>query len=100
MGCEVSARRPITNSRPPAFVSRETGAAELDLSVDTWDAMVKAGKLPPPVPAGITGATPRWLWEDVKAAMLGKMPKVQSEPEPFFRRISNGPTKERRRGTS
>lgn len=101
MGSDVSARRPITNSRPPSFVSRETGAAELDFSVDTWDAMVREGKLPPPVRTGIAGTTPRWRWKDVEAALGGEVPKrVQSEEEPFFRRINNGQTKERRRGTA
>lgn len=94
-------RRPITDLRPPTFVSRETGAAELDFSVDTWDAMVAAGKLPPPLKTGIAGTTPRWRWKDVEAALGGDVPKrAESEPEPFFRRIGNGQAKERRRGAS
>lgn len=94
-------RRPITDIRPPSFVSRETGAAELDFSVDTWDAMVAAGRIPPPFDMGITGTTPRWRWKDVEGALVGKKPKrAESEPEPFFRRIGNGQGKERRRGAS
>jgi hypothetical protein len=32
-------------SRTPAYVSRETGAAEIGISPATWDAWVKAGVL-------------------------------------------------------
>lgn len=59
----MSARRPIVDARPPTFVSRETGAAELDFSVDTWDAMVAAGKLPPPIRDGL------WWWPDIDRAI-------------------------------
>lgn len=94
-------KRPVFGDRPPAFVSRETGAAELDFSVDTWDAMVAAGKLPPPLKTGIAGTTPRWRWTDVERALAGKPPvSPESEPEPFFRRIERGQAKERRRGAS
>lgn len=36
------------NSRLTAFVSRETGAAELQVSPSTWDAMEECGQLPKP----------------------------------------------------
>lgn len=94
-------RRPITDIRPPSYVSRETGAAELDISVDTWDAMVKAGRIPPPHEAGIAGTTPRWRWADVDAALGGRRKlTVQSEPEPFFRGLRHGQAKDRRRAAS
>jgi predicted DNA-binding transcriptional regulator AlpA len=53
-------------SRPPtpAYVSRETGAALLDISVDTWDAMVKAGRLPKAVEIG--EGLERWRWTEVE----------------------------------
>lgn len=91
----------ITNLRPPSYVSRETGALELDISVDTWDAMVKLGKLPKPRPTGIAGTTPRWKWSEVESALAGK-PVLQPEyePEHFFRGLVNGKAKERGRGTS
>jgi hypothetical protein len=94
-------RKTITNARPPSYVSRETGAAELDMSTDTWDAMVKAGRLPQPLPAGISGTTPRWRWSDVEKALGGSPPVApQSEPEPFFRGLTNGKAKERGRVAS
>ena len=94
-------RRPITDVRPPTYVSRETGAAELDLSVDTWDAMVKAGRLPAPIPTGISGTTPRWRWSEVEQALGGRrVTKAQEEPDLFFRRLSQGQKKERGRGAS
>ena len=94
-------RRPITDLRPPTYVSRETGAAELDMSVDTWDAMVKAGRLPAPLPTGISGTTPRWRWKDVETALGGrKKPKAESQPEPFFRGLADGTNKDRSRVAS
>lgn len=94
----TSRRQPIIDARPPAFVSRETGAAELDMSVDTWDAMVKAGKLPRPVPTGIAGTTPRWRWAEVESALCGTRKKAaECEPEPFFRGLAHGKAKDRRR---
>lgn len=92
--------RPLDPHRPPAYVSRETGAAELDMSVDTWDAMVKAGQIPAPVKVGISGTTPRWRWEDVDAALSGRAQAAIVEPERFFRRRDNGAAKERKRGTA
>src|SRR5688572_12885816 len=86
--------------RPPTYVSRETGAAELDMSVDTWDAMVRAGHLPPAIYVGIAGTTPRWRWADVDAKLSAQGKAAETDPEPFFREHSRGATKERRRGTA
>ena len=38
----------LRGDRTPAYVDRETGAAELLISTDTWDQWVKEGRLPPP----------------------------------------------------
>ena len=37
----------IKLNRTPRYVSRETGAAELEISPETWDRYVKCGRLPP-----------------------------------------------------
>lgn len=67
--------------RPPTFVSRETGAAECEVSVDTWDAMEKAGLLPPRAP-GFPQSTPRWRWADVDARLSGKFnPEIDAAVE-------------------
>lgn len=61
----------LLGHRTPAYVSRETGAAELQISPDTWDQWVKEGLIPPPCdtfPAG----TPRWRWEDVDRKLAGQ----------------------------
>jgi hypothetical protein len=61
----------LRGDRTPAYVNRETGAAELLISPDTWDQWVKEGRLPPPgdtFPAG----TPRWRWEDVDLKLSGQ----------------------------
>jgi len=60
----------LRGDRTPAYVNRETGAAELEISPDTWDQWVKEGRLPPSCdtfPAG----TPRWRWEDVDRRLSG-----------------------------
>jgi len=85
----------IKLNRTPAFVSRETGAAELEISPDTWDSMVDQGLLPKPVSVGIAGTTPRWRWADVDRKLSGK--DETEEAEPFFRGSGNGQTKDRKR---
>jgi hypothetical protein len=60
----------LRGDRTPAYVDRETGAAELLISPDTWDQWVKDGRLPQPCdtfPAGIPG----WRWEDVDHKLSG-----------------------------
>jgi hypothetical protein len=61
----------LRGDRTPAYVDRETGAAELQISPDTWDQWVKEGRLPPPCDTFPSG-TPRWRWEDVDRTLSGK----------------------------
>jgi hypothetical protein len=61
----------LRGGRTPAYVGRETGAAELQISPDTWDQWVKDGTLPSPCEAFPVG-TPRWRWEDVDRKLSGR----------------------------
>ncbi|TGN90890.1 hypothetical protein EOW77_0003385 [Bradyrhizobium yuanmingense] len=61
----------LHGDRTPAYVSRETGAAELQISPDTWDNWVKDGTLPPPCDSFPVG-TARWRWEDVDRKLSGR----------------------------
>lgn len=63
----------LLGDRTPAYVSRETGAAELQISPQTWDNWVKEGFLPPPCDTFPEG-TPRWRWEDVDRKRSGQKP--------------------------
>jgi hypothetical protein len=61
----------LRGERTPAYVGRETGAAELQISPDTWDQWVKDGRLPPACDTFPSG-TPRWRWEDVDRKLSGQ----------------------------
>lgn len=58
-------------TRTPAYVDRETGAAELRISTETWDRWVDEGRIPPASP-GFPPSVPRWRWADVDRRMSGK----------------------------
>jgi hypothetical protein len=60
----------LRGDRTPAYVDRETGAAELLISPDTWDQWVKEGRLPRPCDTFPTGM-PRWRWDDVDHKLSG-----------------------------
>lgn len=57
--------------RVRSYVSRESGAAELDISPQTWDRWVKEGRLPPAAP-GFPESIRRWRWKDVDGRMSGR----------------------------
>jgi hypothetical protein len=61
--------------RPAAYVTRETGAAELAISPQTWDRWVDAGILPPCAP-GFPVDSPRWRWADVDNKLAGRKASV------------------------
>jgi predicted DNA-binding transcriptional regulator AlpA len=84
------------NSRLTAYVSREQGAAELQVSPSTWDEMVDIGQIPKPIRLGRTGSILRWRWNDVDSKLRGGDADTLNH-EQFFRERPNGTTKERRR---
>lgn len=90
----------LRGDRTPAYVDRETGAAELGISPDTWDQWVKAGRIPPASP-GFPAGSPRWRWQDVDARLAGKSGE---DGAAFSARVVNlrghGPKKEKRRGAA
>jgi hypothetical protein len=69
--------------RPPVFVDRETGAAELCVSMETWDAMVLTGELPPAT-LHLRARLPRWRWSDVERRLKRRpRPASQDDSEAF-----------------
>jgi predicted DNA-binding transcriptional regulator AlpA len=86
---------PLT-SRLTAYVSREQGAAELQVSPSTWDEMVACGQLPKPIRMGRMGAISRWRWADVDSALRKDDANPPSQ-EPFFRDRTNGTAKDGQR---
>ena len=68
----------------PAFVSRETGAALLDISGATWDAMAKAGQLPDPCRIGVNATTPRWYWPEVVQWLIDGRKQQGERPHETF----------------
>lgn len=71
--------------RPPSYVCRETGAAELEVSPDTWDRFEADGRLPARAP-GFPESTPRWRWADVDAKLSGK---TETALDPYMTGASN-----------
>lgn len=70
--------RPADRIRPPCYVDRESGAAELCVAPETWDALVVTGELPPAT-VHLRSRMPRWRWADVDAWLSGRRPSVDSE---------------------
>jgi predicted DNA-binding transcriptional regulator AlpA len=85
------------NSRLTAFVSAATGAAELQVSPSTWDEMEKCGQLPKPYLLGPNADIKRWYWPEVVKRIVGDAADDQQQREPFFRGLTDGTTKERKR---
>lgn len=83
--------------RTPSFVSREVGAAELQISPETWDKWVDEGILPQPSP-GFPVSTPRWKWTDVERRLTSEPDLVSVTVDPFIsgaERIKDGPPKKK-----
>lgn len=92
---EMRKLRPADRIRPPCYVDRETGAAELCISTETWDAMVATGELPPAT-MHLRGRLPRWLWEDVREWLSGTREHATVEEDPFVAAARNGQETQRR----
>jgi hypothetical protein len=78
----------LRGDRTPAYVDRETGAAELLISPDNWDQWVKEGRLPPPCDTFPSG-TPRWCWEDVDRKLSGQKAASAADGDAYLRGGSN-----------
>jgi predicted DNA-binding transcriptional regulator AlpA len=84
------------SSRLTAYVSREHGAAELQVSPSTWDDLVECGQIPPPLRLGKMRAILRWRWADVDKH-LSQDKASDSDREAFFRERVNGTAKDGKR---
>lgn len=87
----------LRGDRTPAYVSRETGAAELQISADTWDVWVKEGRLPPSC-LGFPASTPRWRWEDVDRRLSGRKAEA-ADADAYIKGATTHPKKKARRRT-
>jgi len=93
--------------RPPAYVSREVGAAELGVSPETWDRWVQNGTLPPRAP-GFPENSPRWRWADVDRKLSGRVnggtapEKPKPSADPYLAGLANihGKKKDRERAAA
>lgn len=62
----------------PVFVSRQTAAAKLEISVDTFDAWLRSGFIPP---AHVDrGQIVRWHWPSLEARLAGDGETQQRDP--------------------
>lgn len=87
------------NSRLTAYITREQGAAELQVSPSTWDEMVECGQLPPPLRLGRYGTILRWRWADVDKRLCKDDTGLHhvGDEQPFFRERAGGTTKDIKR---
>ena len=83
--------------RLTSYVSREQGAAEIQVSPSTWDEMVECGQLPPPCRFGPSGNILRWRWADVDESLRsrGGIADKENQQEPYFRERTDGTAKNR-----
>jgi predicted DNA-binding transcriptional regulator AlpA len=71
--------------RPPAFVSIETLAAELDLSPTTVRDLVRRGVLPQ---GRRIGGSVRWKWAEVEAMLdRGQDTAAATPPDPLLQAV-------------
>jgi len=63
----MSRPAPLNGIRPPAYPSKATLAAELDISESTVDEWVRRGFLPKPIRRG---GSVRWCWAQVDASLM------------------------------
>lgn len=68
----------LTPDRPPAFLSRASLAAELDMSESTVDEMVRRGVLPRPL--RLSNGCVRWSWAAVESALASLVPTLDDGP--------------------
>jgi predicted DNA-binding transcriptional regulator AlpA len=78
------------NSRRTAYVTREQGAAELQVSPSTWDEMVERNLLPKPHLLGPRRNIPRWCWAEVDEAIRKSGRYLDQDDEPYFRERESG----------
>lgn len=78
------------------FVSRESAARRVEISVDTWDLWVRQGYAPQP--AIRRGGVLRWHWPTVESRLAGG-PGMQIQSDPFDTGVANA-TQVRRRAAS
>lgn len=62
----------------PIFVSRQTAAAMLEISVDTFDTWLRAGFLPQPTIE--RGQIIRWHWPTLESHLADNAPSKQHDP--------------------
>ena len=65
---------------PPDFVSRETLAYRLDMTIGALEQYLKRGLLPPPVKIG---EALRWNWDDVVKRLASRTATVDTAVDPY-----------------
>ena len=75
--------RAIVGDRSPAYPSKATLAAELDMSESTVDVWVQRGLLPKPFKHG---GSVRWCWADVVAHLSAQR---DADSDPFAQGLNN-----------
>jgi predicted DNA-binding transcriptional regulator AlpA len=92
--------RKVASPHTPAYLSKATLAAKLDVGESTVDELVKRGIIPKPVP--LTPGCVRWQWESVRAALDSLGGGSDNSTDPFLTGVENVTkiSEGRRRGSS
>lgn len=92
----------MNHQPPPAYLSRASLAAQLDMSESTVDEMVRRGVLPRPL--RLSNGCVRWSWVSVETALASLAPtgEHKAPEDPFIAgaRRAAQIAKEGRRGTA
>lgn len=71
----------MSSDRPPAYASKGTLAAQLDIAESTVDEMVRRGVLPKPL--RLSSGCVRWRWDDVDKALASLARAGDTAVDPY-----------------
>ena len=81
----------MSEDRPPAYLSKQHLARELDCAESTVDELVRKGILPKPL--RLTGGCVRWCWTEVVTALASLKGTAEETSDPYLAAVQRGEQK-------